>query len=145
MNSFITSNPSPYQNSEDDGLKRKTIILESTKEYIGFSLSEKEAKINKLNEKVGILNNSTTYLESFLKEKEDLIISLKDKIKVSERDLAYSTFRLSKMMASSKNLKDILNNTKMFGDKQYIGYSEKVSTSKGCFSKFIKVSNQIQS
>lgn len=53
------------------------IVLESDKEYLGYTLSKEGEKFDKLHAKVNILNNSTIYLESFLQEKKDLIRNLK--------------------------------------------------------------------
>lgn len=94
---FIYPNLSPGQNVKVEELKKKIIVLESTKKYISYSLLEKEAEVesNQLNEKVGILNNSVAYLEPFLNKNEDLVISLNEKLKVSEKDLSYSSSSLN--------------------------------------------------
>lgn len=49
------------------------IVLNIDKEYLTYTLTEKEEKLEKLYAKINILNNSTIYLEYFLQEKEDLV------------------------------------------------------------------------
>lgn len=44
------------------------IALENEKEYLAYSLTEKEAELEQLHAKVNILNNSIIYLESFFQE-----------------------------------------------------------------------------
>lgn len=65
---------------------------------------------------------------------------MKHKLSVSVKELAHSDF-VVKLMIGSKSFNEILNNTKMFGDKRGIGYGEGISTSKVGTIKFVKSTN----
>lgn len=68
--------------------------------------------------KVGILDNIATYLESFFMEKKELITALRDKLSVIKKQLTISTMTTNNMMTGSKNLNEIPNHIKTFGEKK---------------------------
>lgn len=79
-------------------------MLDSDKEYFTYTLTDKEAKLEKLYDKVNIIENFTMYLESFLQEKEDWIRALKNKLSMNEMDLTHPSSMVSKLGLVLKNL-----------------------------------------
>lgn len=62
---YTRPNPSSYQTSKIDSLRKHMMVFESEKKYLAYSSFEKEEKLEQLHAKVNILKNFV-YLEPFL-------------------------------------------------------------------------------
>lgn len=93
-------------------IEKSVIILESDKEYLEYTLFEKDVELGQLHENVKNLSSFFVFLESTIQEKEDVIRALREKNMMFQEELTHSLSKVCNLMLGTPKLNKVCGSIK---------------------------------